>query len=62
MKTPFGIACLAGLFSDFDENAIWNCLLRMSALSTESWCKAPSDLIGTWDDVVISFFLFDVSS
>lgn len=34
------------VISDFDENAIWNCLLRMSALSTESWCKAPSDLIG----------------
>lgn len=61
MKTPFEIACLAGLFSDFDENAIWNCLLRMSALSTESWCRAPSDLIG---GMMLSsaFFLFDVSS
>lgn len=34
------------VISDFDENAILNCLLRMPALSTESRCKTPFDLIG----------------
>lgn len=34
------------VISDLDENAILNCLLRISTLSTGSGCKTPSDLRG----------------